>query len=226
MRDTAGQLPHRFHLLGLQQRRLRLLSGVDLRPQPLIGGREFMRALRYHALKLLSIMRQGGGSGPERVADLVKFTYPATHLADRFAASECLGSGCQCLDRPPDCPGHPSSQDEAQREGGSPAAEDYRPRPAKRCVDKFPWDADRHGPAGHRRSPECGINGDAFTRYTGKPAALNRPSHGLPKARSNRLAEKAIGLVIARYDNAFAIEYSGNPIRRKILLFQQRCENF
>ena len=44
VRDAAGELPERFHLLRLHQHRLHLCALVDLHHQPVVRGREFLRS--------------------------------------------------------------------------------------------------------------------------------------------------------------------------------------
>ena len=84
MRNTAGQLPHRLHLLGLQQRRLGLLTGVDLGAEPFIGHGKLPSAPCYGALELLAVALQRRGSVAKFIADLIQFTHPAAQWIDSF----------------------------------------------------------------------------------------------------------------------------------------------
>ena len=53
MRDTAGQLADRLHLLRLTQSRLGALALGDLRQQPLVRGFELARSFSHQALQAL-----------------------------------------------------------------------------------------------------------------------------------------------------------------------------
>ena len=93
MRYTAGQLAHRLHLLGLQQRRLRLLTSVDLGPEPFIGCGKLPRAPRYRALELFAVARQRYCGVAKLIADLIQFTNAAAQWIHRLAPAQGLGGG-------------------------------------------------------------------------------------------------------------------------------------
>jgi hypothetical protein len=84
VRNPAGQLPHRLHLLGLQQRRLRLLTGVDLGPKPFIGCGKFPGPPCYRALELFAVARQRCGGVAKLIADLIQFTHAGAQWAAQW----------------------------------------------------------------------------------------------------------------------------------------------
>jgi hypothetical protein len=87
MGDASSQLPHRLHLLGLQQRRLRLLTRGNLGTEPIIGCSQLLSALPHHRLKLFAVVRQSGGGVAELATDLVEFPHPADQLPNRLTPS-------------------------------------------------------------------------------------------------------------------------------------------
>ena len=213
MCEASGELAYGLHLLRLQQRCLSLFTCLDLRA-------EFLRPQRHGALELFSVACQRIGSGTKRIADLVQFAHPAIQFANRYAARYRLGRSRQYFYRPPDRLSHPPSQEQAQGEDCSTAAEGQELCAPAGRVNKSSGHANRHGPAGHGGSSKCRVNGNSFACNVRKPA-FDRPRDRLPDYRRRRLAEKAIELAIARDYDAFAIEYRDYPVGRKIWLAQQ-----
>src|SRR5437867_3956496 len=114
MGNSTGELTHGFHLLRLEERCLRLLARTDLRPEAIVGRRQFLRSLGYHAFELYPALGQHVGSGAQRITDLIQFPHPADQWTNRLAAPQSFGSSRQCLDRPPYRPGHPPSEGKAE----------------------------------------------------------------------------------------------------------------
>jgi hypothetical protein len=112
VRNAPRQLPHRLHLLCLQERRLCLLPRDDFGSQPLVGSSELLSAVCYHTFELFSVARQRSSGVAERLPDLNQFTYSADQWTQRFAASQDACVNRKCLDGPPNAPTHPPGQGE------------------------------------------------------------------------------------------------------------------
>ena len=59
VRDAAGELPERFHLLRLHQYGLHFGALVNLHHQPVVGGRKLLRASGNAALQRIVEVHQG-----------------------------------------------------------------------------------------------------------------------------------------------------------------------
>src|SRR5215469_10840381 len=143
MRNAAGQLSHRLHFLGLQQRRLGLLSRLDFGTEPFVSGGELTSSLCHGALELFAVARQRCSRIAQLVADLVELTHSADQRTDGLASSQSLRGGRQRLDRPPDAASHPPAQEEARRKDRCTPAQSQQSCTADRSVDKLP----RPGPS-------------------------------------------------------------------------------
>src|SRR5215469_12788663 len=224
MRNAAGQLSHRLHFLGLQQRRLGLLSRLDFGTEPFVSGGELTSSLCHGALELFAVARQRCSRIAQLVADLFELTHTADQRTDGLASSQSLRGGRQRLDRPPDPASHPPAQEQARRKDRCTPAKGQQSRTADRSVDKLPRQADRCGPAGYWRAAEGRIYGDAFAGNVGKPV-LDGSTHRRQKRRRNRLAEKPLQFAIARDNDPLTVEEPSGPIRRKIWLLDQRGQD-
>jgi hypothetical protein len=207
VRDAAAQPSERLELLALQQRSTRLLGVAQRVGHPLLERAVRIPDPPVGPLELLAHQVRLGESGHGRL--------------ERAAFAEIACGRRQRSDRPFDAAADPQRRQRAETEQHQREGADEVGAAQRRGGEVLARHRDDERPARSGGLAEERHDGRAVERD-----AVEEPLRALPERREHRvrggLAHPSVGIVLARDDDALAVDDRRTPVLRQILARQHR----